>query len=49
MAKCAKCGAEQGCSCQLTNGLCPGCYSASLQATNPNTQPPQVNASPQTK
>lgn len=28
---CKKCGAKQGCSCQLTNGLCPGCYSASLQ------------------
>ena len=47
MATCAKCGAQQGCSCQLTNGLCPGCYSASLQATNPNTQ--SQNATAQTK
>jgi len=31
MAKCSKCGANQVCSCKLTNGLCPGCYSASLQ------------------
>lgn len=47
MAACSKCGANQGCSCQLTNGLCPGCYSASLQANNPNTQP--QNATTQTK
>jgi len=45
--KCSKCGAVQGCSCQLKNGMCPSCYSASLQATNPNTQP-QVNAPAQT-
>ena len=31
MAKCRQCQAHQGCSCQLTNGLCPGCYSAFLQ------------------
>jgi hypothetical protein len=29
-AKCKKCGAEVGCGCHLQNGLCPGCYAASL-------------------
>jgi len=42
---CSKCGASASCSCQLTNGMCAGCYSASLQANNPNIQ----NAPTQTK
>lgn len=30
-ATCRGCGANVGCGCQLTNGLCPSCYSTSLQ------------------
>jgi hypothetical protein len=29
MAQCANCGAKVGCGCQLTNGLCSHCNSAS--------------------
>ncbi len=25
MAQCSGCGANVGCGCQLTNGLCPHC------------------------
>jgi len=39
MAKCKDCGANQGCSCQLTNGRCPSCHSVYLQSNNPNVNP----------
>lgn len=25
MAQCSSCGAQVGCSCQLTNGMCAAC------------------------
>ena len=28
--QCRKCGINVGCSCQLINGLCKGCYAASF-------------------
>lgn len=28
MATCSKCGANVGCGCQLTNGLCTSCAGA---------------------
>lgn len=32
---CISCGAKMGCNCQLVNGLCPGCYAASLAILKP--------------
>ncbi len=29
MANCKKCGASVGCGCQLVNGMCASCASAS--------------------
>jgi len=45
---CVKCKASVGCSCQLREGMCPSCYSASLQANNPNN-PNTINVQPKTK
>jgi hypothetical protein len=32
MAECSKCNIGVGCSCNLTNGLCNKCYSASRES-----------------
>lgn len=31
MAACSKCGANVGCGCQLTNGMCAACNAATKQ------------------
>ncbi len=34
MAKCRNCGANVGCGCQLTNGLCAACNAAVKRTKN---------------